>query len=205
MTDFAGTPHGMAVVTRRGSIYLVSPSACEVTERINDICVENQAIPDMVYTMMYDRDGLLWVYNTERLWVLDIPRRRWLSHRLPQEGRGMIVKSVAQDNDGRVWLGRDHHGLEIVSKHSDRIDFHEMLDSANLSESSSVTAVCDDGSGTLWLGTYKRECFTTTTQCINSRLPRAAMSTVSCPAVTARCGWAATAAAWECLTPPTLQ
>lgn len=159
VTDFAGTPHGMAVVTRRGSIYLVSPSACEVTERINDICVENSAIPDMVYTMMYDRDGLLWVYNTERLWVLDLPRRRWLNHRLPQEGRGMIVKSVAQDNDGRVWLGRDHHGLELVSKHSDRIDFHEMLDSANLSESSSVTTVCDDGSGTLWLGTYKRGVF----------------------------------------------
>ena len=159
VTDFAGTPHGMAMVTRRGSIYLISTSACEVTERINDICIENSSAPDMVYTMMYDRDGLLWVYNTERLWVLDLPRRRWLSHRLPQEGRGMVVKSVAQDNDGRVWLGRDHHGLELVSKHSDRIDFHEMLDSANLSESSSVTAVCDDGCGTLWLGTYKRGVF----------------------------------------------
>ena len=159
VADFAETPYGMAVVTRRGSIYLVNTSTCEVTERVNDICVETSSTPDMAYTMMYDRDGLLWVYNTERLWVLDLPRRQWLSHRLPQEGRGMVVKSVTQDNSGRVWVGRDHHGLELVDKQADRIDFHEMLDSANLSESSSVTAVCDDGGGTLWLGTYKRGVF----------------------------------------------
>jgi len=159
VADFADTPYGMAVVTRCGRIYLVNTSTCEVTECISDICDEMSGAPDMVYTMMYDRDGMLWVYNTERLWVLDMPRRRWLSHRLPQEGRGMVVKAVAQDGNGRVWVGRDHHGLELVNKHSDRIEFHEMLDSANLSESSSVTAVCDDGGGTLWLGTYKRGVF----------------------------------------------
>lgn len=159
VSDCVGTPYGMAVVTRRGSIYLVNPSTCEVAERINDICQETTSTPDMVYAMMYDRDGLLWVYNTERLWVLDLPRRQWLSDRLPQEGRGMIVKSVVQDNDGRIWVARDHHGLELVNKYADRIDFREMLDSATLSESSSVTAVCDDGGGTLWLGTYKRGVF----------------------------------------------
>jgi len=159
VADFAETPYGMAVVTRRGSIYLVNTSTCEVTERVNDICVETSSTPDMAYTMMYDRDGLLWVYNTERLWVLDLPRRQWLSHMLPQEGRGMVVKSVTQDNSGRVWVGRDHHGLELVDKRADQIDFHEMLDSADRSENSSVTAVCDDGGGTLWLGTHKRGVF----------------------------------------------
>lgn len=159
VSDFAGTPYGMAVVTRKGSIYLVNSYTCEVSERINDICEETSSTPDMVYGMMYDRDGQLWVYNTERLWVLDLPRRQWLSHKLPQEGRGMIVKSVTQDNDGRIWVARDHHGLELVNKFSDKIEFHEMLDSATLSESSSITAVCDDGVGTLWLGTYKRGVF----------------------------------------------
>lgn len=159
VADFAETPYGMAVVTRCGGIYLVNTSTCEVIERINDICEEMAGVPDMVYTMMYDRDGLLWVYNTERMWVFDLPRRRWLSHRLPQEGRGMVVKVVAQDGNGHVWVGRDHHGLELVRKRGDEIEFYEMLDSANLNESSSVTAVCDDGGGTLWLGTYKRGVF----------------------------------------------
>lgn len=159
VSDFAETPYGMALVTRSGRIYLINSSNYRVSEVINDIWQEAPTTQhDMAYSMMYDRDGLLWVYNTERLWVFDLPRRQWLDDRLPQGGRGMVVKAVAQDNNGRVWIGRDHHGLELVKKLPDRIEFHEMLDSANLSESSSVTAVCDDG-GTLWFGTYKRGVF----------------------------------------------
>lgn len=158
VSDFAETPYGMALVTRSGRIYLINTSTYRVSEGMNDICQESPMAHDMTYSMMYDRDGLLWIYNTERLWVLDLPRRKWLDDRLPQGGRGMVVKAVAQDSDGRVWIGRDHHGLELVEKLPERIEFHEMLDSANLSESSSVTAVCDD-MGTLWFGTYKRGVF----------------------------------------------
>lgn len=159
VSDFAETPYGMAAVTVRGDIWLIDPSTRRVTEHIGGIANDTKGGPDMVYTTMYDRDGLLWVYNTERLWVLDLPHRQWVSDRLPSGGRDMVVKVVVQDNQGRVWVGRDHHGLELATKRSGRIVFTEMLDGVDFPETCSVTSVCDDGSGTLWVGTFKRGVF----------------------------------------------
>lgn len=159
VTDFADTPYGLAAVTKRGRILMINQSACQVIEAIDNISGQLPAKQDMVFSLTYDRDGLLWVYNTERLWVRDLRSGEWISDALPSGGRGMVVKVVAQDHLGRVWIGRDHHGLELVSKGPGRITFEEVLGSSDAPECSSVTAVCDDGGGTLWVGTYKRGVF----------------------------------------------
>lgn len=159
VTDFVDTPYGVVAVTRRGDLYIINPSLDSVSESLMDVTGGQVSEYGKVFSLMYDRDGLLWIYNTDGMWLRDMRNKTWATSRLPRGGRGMVVKAVTQDRQGHIWIGRDHHGLEQAVKHDDRITFDEAYDPAMFPLSSSVTTVCDDGVGTLWIGTQKRGVF----------------------------------------------
>lgn len=159
ITAFADSPGGITAVTDRGELYGISPSAMEVTGYDNHISSSTSPDDKMVYSALFDRDGLGWIYNTERLWLFDSASQTWISERLPSQGHDMVVKDILQDSQGRLWVARDHHGLEKVDKSLGHISFTKSGNEGGLPPHSTVTDLYEDTYGTLWIGTYKHWAF----------------------------------------------
>lgn len=155
ITSFADSGRGMTAITDRGELYEISPVTHRVERYDNHIPRITGRDEKMVHTIFYDREGYCWIYTTERLWLFDSNLRVWKEHLLPGEGRNMIVKSIMQDSNGRMWLARDHHGLERILKRGDRFEFVHGADSEMLPDNSTITALYEDRNGTIWVGTFK--------------------------------------------------
>lgn len=160
ITDIIEAGDKIVCVDNSGVLLFVDPATMTVVKTVDGIPASNPGDYTYTYTALADRDGSIWVFNTERLWLYDPGHDRWLTPMLPSEGRGMVVKTLYQGADGTLWIGRDHHGLERVVKQPDGIRFTEIdTGDTNPGANNTVTALMEDGSGTMWIGTYKRGLF----------------------------------------------
>lgn len=157
ITGACDSREGMVFVTDRGELYCVSHGSAKVRWHDGSIA---RSIPEgdtMVFSIMLDREGLGWIYNTEQLWLYNSHTRSWANDRLPASGLGMVVKAIVEDDNGRVLIGRDHHGLELADKSARDIVFRQV--DSGLPEDATVTSLFNDANGELWVGTYKHGVF----------------------------------------------
>jgi signal transduction histidine kinase/ligand-binding sensor domain-containing protein/DNA-binding response OmpR family regulator len=68
-----------------------------------------------------------------------------------------IVNSIVQDGQGRIWIGTDHGGINVIDKadFSSRFLMNREEDASSLAENA-VYAMYKDTQGIIWCGTYKR-------------------------------------------------
>lgn len=161
ITDMAEGNGIIIGVDNSGVISLIDSESLKITRRITHIAETETSGYNYVYTADVDRDGNVWVFNTEQLWLYDPLHDRWLTDKLPAQGRNMVVKTMYQGLNGEIWIGRDHHGLERVIKDPDGIKFEQVWGESEGTHGSNntVTTLFEDDGGTMWIGTYKRGLF----------------------------------------------
>lgn len=111
--------------------------------------------PREVYTAYADREGLVWVFSQNGLWLYDDAAAGWHDSYggapLPQGH----VMAVMQDRLGRIWIGYDHDGLAIIEKNGRTQHVASVVDDARTLSSNTVTVLMEDRSGTVWIGSRK--------------------------------------------------
>ncbi len=67
-----------------------------------------------------------------------------------------IVRGIAQDNQGNIWIATDHGGLNIIDakRQSIRYQLHQPSDDKSLHQNS-INAMYKDRDGIIWLGSFK--------------------------------------------------
>ena len=159
LSYFIDTPHGIITIDETGVIRIIDRTSLKVAKTDRHIASQlppNQAV---TLTIVYDNDELAWVYSNERIWLYDFTNDEWISDRLPSKGKNIITKTLLQDKSGKIWIGRDHHGLEQVIKSIDGIKFMPVADNAEKDVNNTVTVLYEDPTNTLWIGTYKKGVF----------------------------------------------
>ena len=110
-----------------------------------------------VHSLMQDKQGNIWV-GAFQTGVLVIPRSMY-GFEYTRVDFGS-VSSIARDpGDGSLWIGTDGGGLMRIAPDGSRKVFNAA--GGNLSNDS-VTALCFDSRGTLWVATYLDGIFTYT-------------------------------------------
>ena len=68
-----------------------------------------------------------------------------------------IVNSIVQDNQGLMWIGTDHGGINVINKtdFSSRFLMNREEDASSVAENA-IYAMFKDPLGIIWCGTYKR-------------------------------------------------
>jgi len=155
VTDIITSPKALITIDNRGCITFIDKGTLKIAGRATEIAGRLPGDNTYVFTIVYDRDGLLWIFNNEDLWLYDIAAGKWLDNRLPDNGKRQLVKTLVQDHSGSLWIGRDHKGLEKIEKNG-TISFIPMSDAREIN---TVTSLHEDESGTLWIGTYKKGVF----------------------------------------------
>ena len=145
----------LAVVTQNGSLAWIDLKTLRVRKHVepkdSDFSLGNRD-----YMLTADNSGKYWIYSNEYLSIYDNKKGVWLNDMLPPGGAGGIIKRIFQDAAGRLWLARDHHGLELIETDGDKFRFVDANPGDGTSRHNTITCFYEDSLGTMWLGTYKR-------------------------------------------------
>lgn len=114
------------------------------------------------YGITIDSDGELWLYAIrENLGIYRFNAAE-LSFSFYSKESGNprlnsdIIQGVVQDNQGRIWIGVDHGGINLLDKKTGTIKY--ILpddDDKNAISQNTFNAIYKDPMGVIWLGTYK--------------------------------------------------
>lgn len=68
-----------------------------------------------------------------------------------------IVTGILQDSDGKIWIGTDHGGVNLLDKNDFTVTYkmNNADDDKSLSQNS-IISMYRDNSGIIWIGTYKQ-------------------------------------------------
>lgn len=114
------------------------------------------------YGITVDADGELWLYAIrENLGVYRFnPSGRSFAFYNKENGslrlNSDIIQGVVQDSQGRIWIGVDHGGINLLDKKTKTIRY--ILpddDDKHAISQNTFNALYKDPAGVIWLGTYK--------------------------------------------------
>ena len=109
------------------------------------------------YNLFADREGSIWIFSKDiPIGVYWLDPKNWSIHHLQKELSNPFVGNVVQDDQGHIWLGTDHGGINVYHKENKRIDIigNDRYDLRSLPYNS-ITSLYRDQSGIIWAGTYK--------------------------------------------------
>ncbi len=113
-----------------------------------------------VFSVFVDRDDDIWVYSPFGVWGFDSGKGQWVTYSNSLSGTpdgNKMVHAVAQDAKGRIWLGTDQNGIEILDKVTGRITLLSNVPGDERSlQNNNVMALCHDSNDIMWVGTYKK-------------------------------------------------
>ncbi|WP_202929069.1 hybrid sensor histidine kinase/response regulator transcription factor [Chitinophaga agri] len=115
------------------------------------------------YQMMADADGDLWIFSNTDVQGVYYFNQRTASFTHYNQNTGTlrlnnnIVRGVVQDNQGLIWIGTDHGGINIIDKDRQTIEYlvSNGENPKSLSQNS-INALYRDNTGIIWIGTYKK-------------------------------------------------
>lgn len=113
---------------------------------------ENESLE---YKLVIDSDSDLWIYVSNKdkgIFHFKVNSKEWNKPRLNKN----IVRGLVQDNNGKIWVGTDHGGINVIDKKdlSVRYILHDEEDDKSLAQNS-INTIYKDDQGIVWVGTFK--------------------------------------------------
>jgi signal transduction histidine kinase/ligand-binding sensor domain-containing protein/DNA-binding response OmpR family regulator len=115
------------------------------------------------YRIYADSDGDLWflvINDNQGVYHFNYQKKQWNHYTSQSEGIRLntsIVSMLVEDNNGLIWVGTDHGGINLIDKRKKTVRYIKHLDEdATSLAQNSVNYLYKDDLGILWLGTYKR-------------------------------------------------
>lgn len=144
----------VAAVDNHGTLYLVNAKDAKVTRTVAMPGIAPSA--KMECGVFVDNALVAWVYSVNGVRAYDITKGSWLPDAALPVGKNKVVKAVSQDMLGRIWVGYDNDGLEIIDPHGRNIFLKsDVFDPSSLGNNSVRAIYCDNDKG-MWIGTLKR-------------------------------------------------
>lgn len=119
--------------------------------------------PGNGFSLVMDNDGDFWLFRSGEdngVYYFNVPQRSF--RHIDQSTPGLalnnnIVRGIVPDNNGLVWIGTDHGGINIIDKKAQSIRYIENIseDERSLSQNS-ITTLYKDNTGIVWIGTFKK-------------------------------------------------
>jgi signal transduction histidine kinase/DNA-binding response OmpR family regulator/ligand-binding sensor domain-containing protein len=108
-----------------------------------------------------DNEKDLWIYgNNAGCYYLQSAVKQWHHFNSRSEKVRLssnLITKIIQDNDGTIWIGTDHGGIDLYHKSNQTLStlYHHNDDPNSLAQNS-ITDIFLDNIGIVWIGTYKK-------------------------------------------------
>lgn len=165
VTGFTTDKHGNAWVVHADGVFEkihASDDWLQVSYR-NRHFVHSGETRTYSYRVYADGDGDLWflvMNDNQGVYHFDYQKKQWNHYTSQSEGIRLstsIVSMLVEDNNGLIWVGTDHGGINLIDKRKKSVRYITHIDDDETSlAQNSVNYLYKDDLGILWLGTYKR-------------------------------------------------
>lgn len=110
------------------------------------------------FSLFVDKDNCVWISCVSGLWAYDVEAGRWLADLVePWRNQSDFVHSVSQDRQGRIWIGKDYGGIDVLDKKTRKvINVANNVKNPRSLSHNTVYALYADRNGVMWVGTYKK-------------------------------------------------
>jgi signal transduction histidine kinase/ligand-binding sensor domain-containing protein/DNA-binding response OmpR family regulator len=163
ITNFSFGPDGKAYVVHiSGIVDVIDPTTLKVIERLEQNIRPSTDIRFHDYRIFVDSDNDVWIYSLDSgdgLYYLNRAQNKW-NYFTPFSGTArissQIISGLVQDNTGRIWVGTDHGGINIINKKDFSVSvlINVPGDVTSLS-GNSITSLHKSREGIIWAGTFK--------------------------------------------------
>ncbi len=155
IVDMIESNEGILLIYNHGVLVCLDKEKLNVKWTINDISsdIGKETVND--FSLFIDQKEQLWIYGVLGMWIYNLPQKTW-ELRSPKDDSYNSVRAVAQDKHGRMWLGKDQDGVELVDAQGNHIHLINVPNNERTLSNNTITALYEDAAGTMWVGTYKK-------------------------------------------------
>lgn len=155
IVDMIESNEGILLIYNYGVLVCLDKEKLNVKWTINDISsdIGKETVND--FSLFIDQKEQLWIYGVLGMWIYNLPQKTW-ELRSPKDDSYNSVRAVAQDKRGRMWLGKDQDGVELVDAQDNHIHLINVPNNERTLSNNTITALYEDAAGTMWVGTYKK-------------------------------------------------
>lgn len=155
IVDMIESNEGILLIYNHGVLVCLDKEKLNVKWTINDISsdIGKETVND--FSLFIDQKEQLWIYGVLGMWIYNLPQKIW-ELRSPKDDSYNSVRAVAQDKRGRMWLGKDQDGVELVDAQDNHIHLINVPNNERTLSNNTITALYEDAAGTMWVGTYKK-------------------------------------------------
>ena len=153
--------HALWLIAEAGVLEKIDVQHNKLLERYDDIAkINNNKLID--YQIISDKNSNLWVFaDGAPIGVYCYnPIKKTLTHY--RQGAGTtelnanLINNIVQADDGKIWVGTDHGGINIIDPLTQKIKYLvSKADDPNSLSGNSII-LYKDNAGIIWAGTYKQ-------------------------------------------------
>lgn len=150
------------IIHRNGILEKMDPINNKIVYRTYFL-YDNLRETEYGYNIYIDDDNDIWIYTTatsmKLVWYnaennkINFIGKETGKFNLNSD----LIRSVIQDDKGKIWVGTDHGGINIIDKKKEKITYITYdHDNERTISQNSITSLYKDNNGIIWIGTFKQ-------------------------------------------------
>lgn len=159
ITAMTECKEGILLAYNTGRLICLDINTNKIKWQQDDLSKELGADKYGIFTLFVDEEDDIWIYSPFGLWVYNPEQKKWLSrlgNLIKRQSSGR-VHALAQDKQGRIWIGKDKGGIDILDKETGEVrQLRNKPGDERSLQDNTVMALYEDADETMWVGTNKK-------------------------------------------------
>lgn len=159
VTQIAECSDGLLLIYNTGLLVCLDRATLAIKWQSDEIKKYIPAGKTIEFSLFVDRDNCIWAYSLMGIWAYDCGTKSWRTDLtvIWSSRPDVIIHAVAQDIEGRIWVGKDYDGIDVLEKETGKVTSLVAHDDNGRSlPHNTIYDLYADRDGIMWVGTYKK-------------------------------------------------
>ena len=159
VTQIAECSDGLLLIYNTGLLVCLDRATLAIKWKSDEIKKYIPAGKTIEFSLFVDRDNCIWAYSLMGIWAYDCGTKSWRTDltAIWSSRPDIIIHAVAQDIEGRIWVGKDYDGIDVLEKETGKVTSLVAHDDNGRSlPHNTIYDLYADRDGIMWVGTYKK-------------------------------------------------
>lgn len=159
VTQIAECSDGLLLIYNTGLLVCLDRATLAIKWKSDEIKKYILAGKTIEFSLFVDRDNCIWAYSLMGIWAYDCGTKSWRTDltAIWSSRPDVIIHAVAQDIEGRIWVGKDYDGIDVLEKETGKVTSLVAHDDNGRSlPHNTIYDLYADRDGIMWVGTYKK-------------------------------------------------
>ena len=159
VTQIAECSDGLLLIYNTGLLVCLERATLAIKWKSDEIKKYIPAGKTIEFSLFVDRDNCIWAYSLMGIWAYDCGTKSWRTDltAIWSSRPDVIIHAVAQDIEGRIWVGKDYDGIDVLEKETGKVTSLVAHDDNGRSlPHNTIYDLYADRDGIMWVGTYKK-------------------------------------------------